>query len=76
MPCEVRRMASTVHATTCPTAVAATIQMTMPISATTSERRSTPYAVMPIRIQACSSQAMLSGASSRAPRWSVVGLTG
>ena len=72
----VRRIASTVQATTWPTAVAATIQMTMPISAGSSERRSTPYDVTPSRIQAWSSQAMLSGASSRAPRWSVVGLTG
>ena len=37
MPCGVRRIASTVHATTWPTAVAAMIQMTMPISATSSE---------------------------------------
>ena len=34
------------------------------------------YAAAPSSIQACSSQAMLSGARSSAPRWSVVGLTG
>ena len=48
----------------------------MPTRRATSDRRSTPYDVAPSRIQACSSQAMLSGASSSAPRWSVVGLTG
>ena len=34
------------------------------------------YAAEPSRSQAWSSQAMLSGASRSAPRWSVVGLTG
>ena len=36
----------------------------------------TANAVTPSSAQACSSQAMLSGASSSAPRWSVVGLIG
>ena len=75
-PCGPRLTASTVHAATCPTAVAVAIQTSMPISAGARERISTPYAVAPSRTQAWMSQAMLSGASRKAPRWSVVGLTG
>ena len=38
--------------------------------------RPATYAVVPSRVQAWSSQAMLSGASSSAPKWSVIDDTG
>ena len=47
-----------------------------PTWAVTSRAGPTTYAVAPSSTQAWISHAMLSGASSSAPRWSVVGLTG
>ena len=61
----------------CATAVAATSHTSTGTSARARPGRAPmAYDVAPSTTQHCTSQAMLSGAISRAPRWSVVVLTG
>ncbi len=64
------------QATTWAAVVATTSQSRIETSAAGSRSGDKAYAAVPSNSQAWSSQAMLSGASSSAPRWSVVGLTG
>ena len=64
------------QATTWARAVATTSQSSDDDLGRGSWSRGTAYAVTPSSTQAWTSQAMLSGASSSAPRWSVVGLIG
>src|SRR4029079_7133797 len=76
MPPGPRRTASMVQAMTCAPAVANTSQSRIATWAWKSLAGTKLNAIDPSRIQAWIIQAMLSGASSSAPRWSVVGLIG
>jgi hypothetical protein len=72
-----RRTHSTTHARACAIAVPVKSQRYTGTRASGSSGRAPmAYAVAPSTVQPWSSQAMLSGAISRAPRWSVVALTG
>ena len=76
-PWRPRRTHSTHQATAWATAVAATSQSSTGTSAIARAGRAPmTYDVAPSTTQAWIIQAMLSGASSSAPRWSVVGLSG
>src|SRR5680860_660113 len=71
-----RRTHSDTHAATCARLVATISQSSTGTCAANSPSVPTTKAVAPSTAQPCISQAMLSGAISSAPRWSVVGLTG
>ena len=76
-PAGPRRTASADQATICAAAVAASTQsMTTSWAAASVPVPPTANAVAPSRNQTCTIHATLSGESSSAPRWSVVGLTG
>ena len=76
LPCRVRRTASALQPATWPAAVAATSHESTTTTAGSTATGATRNATTPSRVQAWKSQATLSGASSRAPRWSTTGLTG
>ena len=75
-PCGRRRTASTLHAMTWAKAVATAIHSSIAGRAVGSRAGPTTYDVTPSSPQAWISHEMLSGASSSAPRWSLVALIG